>query len=191
MTFGRFADAAEYFANPANDRRSGQPVAPVQPRSVAMPRDSQAGTPVARFAVLMSNREVLWPGFVAWFVHNRVREAVQVIDAKTEPAMRPTEWVLDQQIAHTLELREKRFGDRQTFVFQVVDRRIAKLGLSVWVDPIAHAMRARTLASASSPGTIPTLPELTSSRLAFESCNHAAWAADRGSTLLGESKNLE
>lgn len=70
----------------------------------------------------MSNGVDVRTGMFVWFVDDCVREAVQVIDAKTVFAMRTAFLVLDQQIPHTLELCEERLSYGETCMLRVVDR---------------------------------------------------------------------
>jgi len=125
----------------------------------------------------------LWTSVVVWFVDNCVREAAQVIEAKTMVAVGTALLVLDQKISYALELCEERLRHGAACMLCVVDRGIAKLGLGVRVKPVAHEIRARTRASASAPETIDTSPERTASRLLRASASHAACAGDFGSKL--------
>ena len=65
----------------------------------------------------------------------------------------------------------------------VVRGRIGKFCLCVRVNPVAHAILARTLESASVPVTIAAFPFLTSSRRRMARSMQASWALDFGSKL--------
>lgn len=65
----------------------------------------------------------------------------------------------------------------------MVDSRVAKFGLGVGMEPVAHASRVRTRANASSPGAIAVFPDFTSSRRACASRSRAACEGDLGSKL--------
>jgi len=93
----------------------------------------QPSTPVTGLPVLVSNGVDLRAGMFVWFVDDCVREAVQVIDAKTIFAMRTALLILDQQISHALELCEERLSYGETCTLGVVDRGVAKLGFGVRV----------------------------------------------------------
>lgn len=110
----------------------------------------------------MRYRENLWPEIRVFRVNECVREPVKMIEAKPMIAARPALLVLNQQIANTLVFRQKSPGDGRTGVFRVVGGGIAEFGFSIRVQPVAHAILARTRSSAWSPGTIFTLPERTS-----------------------------
>lgn len=97
--------------------------------------------------------------------------------------MGATMLVLNQKVSYSLELCEEGFGHGMVRMRCIVDGRITQLGLGVRMEPVAHLMRARTRASASSPWTMATFPDLTSSRRARASCNQATCDADLGSKL--------
>ena len=124
--------------------------------------------------MLVSNGVDLRTQLVVWLVDQCVREPIEVIDAETEVSVRTSILVLDKQITDAFKLGEECLGDGTAGMLGVVDGRIAKLDLGLGMKPVAHAMRARTLASASWPGTMLILPVRASSRLARASCSHAA-----------------
>jgi len=139
--------------------------------------------PITRLATLVSDRIYLRATDIIHCVHQRVWKTIEVVDAQTSIQVWPTLLVLYDEIAGTLVLSKKRRGDCGGGIRCVVHRSVAKFCLSVWMDPVGHAMRARTLASASSPRTIATLPDLTSACRRSASSNHARWAEDLGSKL--------
>ena len=120
---------------------------------------------------------------VVGLVYNRVRKSIEVIQAKTEVSVRPTVLVFNQQVSNALELDEEGLSHCSTCMLGVVHRSVSKLSLGLRMQPVAHAMRARTRESASSPDTIAAFPERTSSRRERASCSQAAWAGDFGSKL--------
>lgn len=142
----------------------------------------QTFDPVARFTVLVSNGKDV-RARIAGLADDRIVEAMKVVYAQVVVDMRPKRLVLDQQIADALELGKERLGDGATCMLRVVDRSLAKLAFGLRMKPEAHARRARTRASASSPGTMATLPARTSSRRALAASSQATSAGDLGSKL--------
>lgn len=126
------------------------------------PRASSATGPVAGLLALVSDGVDLRATVEVFFVHERVREAVKVADAQAASKVWPALLIFDDEIAHTLVLSKEGLRDDAACVGGVVDRRVTEFGLGVGMEPMAHASRVRTLASASSPGTILTWPALTS-----------------------------
>lgn len=124
--------------------------------------------------MLMRDSVDLWARAFAGFVHHRVGKTGEVIHPHPVIAVRPSHRILDEQVAHPLELSEEGLGDRWAGVLGVVDGRLAELVLGLRMKPTAHPIRARTRASASSPGTIFALPDRTSSRRRAASTSHAA-----------------
>ncbi|MGL6112528.1 MAG: hypothetical protein ACRC2B_20735, partial [Rubrivivax sp.] len=82
--------------------------------------------------------------------------------------------VLDEQITNPLELEHEGVGDGATGMLRVVHRSITQFRLGVRVQPEGHASRARTRASAGSPGTMAVVPERTASRRCCASIIQAA-----------------
>jgi hypothetical protein len=141
--------------------------------------------------MLMSDCVDLGPQLIAGLIDDRVRKSIEVIHAQPVIAVRPPPLVLNQQISNALKLSKKGLGYGSAYMLGVVICRIAKLCLRLGMNPVVHARRARTLASASSPGTMTTLPDLTSSRRFLARSNQAAWATDLGSKLtINRSTNL-
>lgn len=124
--------------------------------------------------MLVSNGVDLRAQLIMWLVDQCVREPIEVIDAEAEVSMWTSILVLDEQITDALKFCEEGLGDGAAGMLGVVDGRVAKLDLGLGMKPVAHAMRARTLASASWPGTMLTLPVRASSRRARASSSHAA-----------------
>lgn len=114
--------------------------------------------------MLMSDRVYLRTLHRIRFIHQRVGEAVEVADAKAVAAFLSTIGILDKEIPYPLEFGEERLRDRRTRVRGVVDSGVTQLGLCVWMYPRTQANLARTRTSDSSPGTMATFPERTSSR---------------------------
>lgn len=110
----------------------------------------------------MGDSEDLGPARRVFFVDERVRETIEVVDAQTVIQMRPELLVLSEQVPDSLVLGEECFGDSQAGVFRVVDRCVAQFCLGSRVKPVTHPRRARTRARASSPGTMDTMPLLAS-----------------------------
>lgn len=126
---------------------------------------ADADRPVARLSVLMRNSKDLWSELVVWFVDQRVRKAIEVVDAQPKVPVRTTVLVLDEEVQDSFELREERSRNASAGMVGVVDGSITKFGLGFGMKPVAHETRARTRAKASLPGTIATFPDRTSSRL--------------------------
>ena len=119
--------------------------------------------------MLVRNSKDVRSKLLVRLVDERVWEAIEVVDPQAEVPVRPAELVLNEQVADSLELREESFCNASAGVFGVVDSRVTKLGLGFRMKPVAHEMRALTLAKASLPGTMATLPERASSRLELAS----------------------
>lgn len=113
----------------------------------------------------MRNSKDLWSELIVWFVDQRVRKAIEVVDAQAEVTVRTAVLVLDEEVPDSFELREERFRNASAGMFSVVDSSVTKFGLGFGMKPGAHEMRARTRAKASLPGTMATFPDRTSSRL--------------------------
>ena len=114
--------------------------------------------------MLMGDRVYLWTLQRIRFIHQRVGEAGEVADMKAVVAFWSTIGILDEEIPHPLEFGEESLRDRGTRVRGVVHSGVTQLGFRLWMDPEAQANLVRTRASASSPGTMATFPERTSSR---------------------------
>lgn len=138
--------------------------------------------PIAWLPMLVCHGVDLWTLGIL-FVDHRVGEAIEVVDAEPELAVLAPRLIFGKQVSHPFELGKEGLGHRDVRVLGVVDGSVAQLGLSLGVNPVGHAKRARTLASASSPGTIRARPERTSSRRRWASCIQAACAGDLGSKL--------
>ena len=124
--------------------------------------------------MLMSDRVYLWTFQRIRLIHQRVREAFEVTDTKAVVAFWSTIGILDEEIPYPLEFGEERLRDRRTRVRGVMDSGVTQLGFRIWMDLKAQANLARTRASASSPGTMATFPERTSSRRRRASLSQAA-----------------
>jgi hypothetical protein len=115
--------------------------------------------------VLVRNGKDLRSKPLMRLVDERVREAIEVVDAQPEVTVRAAILVLNDQVSDALELSEERFRNASACALCVVDSSVTEFGLGFGMKPAAHAMRALTRAKASSPGTMSTFPERTSSRL--------------------------
>lgn len=124
--------------------------------------------------MLMSDRVYLWTLHRIRFIYQRVGEAVEVTDTKAVVAFLSTIGILDKEIPYPLEFGEERLRDRRTRVRGVVDSGVTQLGFGIWMYPRTQANLVRTRASASSPGTMATFPERTSSRRRRASLSHRA-----------------
>ena len=147
------------------------------------PSNSCSITPISGFAALMCDGEDSRAIDIVFFIHDRIRKAVEVIDAKTMFAIWATSLILDEEVSYALVLRKKSEGDHFTGVRCVVHGCVAKLTLGVGVNRPAHAILALTRVKASSPGTMATLPLRTSSRRRRARLIHAFCASDFGSKL--------
>ena len=121
-------------------------------------------SPIPRLPALMGDCKDLRPIDLVFFVNDRVRKPVEVVDAKAIFAVWATLLVFDKQIANALEFSQERCRDQYAGMCRVVQRRIAELGLGIGVNRVGQAILARTRARASSPGTMATSPLRTSSR---------------------------
>ncbi len=119
--------------------------------------------------MLVRNSKNLRSKLIVRLIDERVGEAIEVVDPQAEVPVRPAVLVLNEQVADTLKLREECFCNASAGVFSVVDSRVTELSLGFWMKPVAHEMRALTLAKASLPGTMATFPERASSRLELAS----------------------
>ena len=139
--------------------------------------------PIPWFAALVRNGVNLWPVHPVFLIHERVRKTVEVLEAEATVSVWGSLLVLDDEVANPLVLGKKRFGNGGTGFGGVVNRGIAKLSLGIRMNPMGHGMRARTRTSASSPGTMATLPALTSAWRRSARSSHARCADDCGSKL--------
>ncbi len=119
--------------------------------------------------MLVRNSKDLRSKLIVRLVDERVGEAIKVVEPQAKVRMRPAVLVLNEQVADTLKLCEERFCNTSAGVFRVVDSGVTEFGLGFGMKPIAHEMRALTLARPSLPGTIATFPERASSRLELAS----------------------
>jgi hypothetical protein len=107
----------------------------------------------------MRNGKDLWSELVVRLVDERVREAVEVVDAQSEVTVRTAVLVLDEQIPDSLKLGKERFCDAAAGVLCVIHRSVTKFDFGFGMKPVAHEMRALTRAKASLPGTMATCPD--------------------------------
>ena len=127
--------------------------------------------PVARLTVLVGNSVNLRSG-IGGLVYDGVGESIKVVNPKPVLTVRPSFDVFNQQVADPFEFGKKRLGNSEARMLSVVKRGISKLRLSLWMEAVAHARRARTRASAAPPGTIATVPARTASRRALAAFSH-------------------
>ena len=97
--------------------------------------------PVAGLSTLMSDRKDLRAASLILFIDERVRETVEVVDAKIAFKVRAAALVLDDEISHSLVLSQEGLGDCQVCVRGVVDRGFAEFTLRFEMQPVAHASR--------------------------------------------------
>ena len=123
---------------------------------------SGSSDPASRLTALMSDGVDLRSLCLALRVYQRVGKAIEVKHAKASIGVRTQTLVLDEQVSDTLVLRQEGRGDGKAGLRCVIDCCIAEFSLGIRMNPVGHAMRARTLFRASSPGIMATLPALTS-----------------------------
>ena len=139
--------------------------------------------PVSRLATLMRDGKDLRPAERIFFVYDRKRETIEVVDAQTIFIVWATLLIFDNQVAYALVFSKEGCGNHAAGMLGVVHGRITKLSLCFGVNRVAHATLALTRAKASSPGTIATLPLRTSSRRRKARLSQALCALDLGSKL--------
>lgn len=112
--------------------------------------------------MLMRNGVDLRPLIHVFFIDNGVWKPIEVKHPEPTLHWRPTLLVFDNQIADSLVLGEKGQCDHRARPLGVVRSSVSKLLLRFRMKPVIHPIRARTRARASSPGTMATVPSLTS-----------------------------
>jgi len=132
-----------------------------------------ARQPVARLSCLRGDRVDLRSSRRVFFVEHRVVKPIKVVEPHAKVTVRPSLLVLDQQAYYALVLKEEGLCQRWAGVLHEIQRGLFELRLGFWMKPVVHAIFARILASASSPGTMLTFPERTSSRRLLASCAQA------------------
>ena len=79
-----------------------------------------------------------------------------MVNAHCLVPMRSCLLVFNQKSNHALKLDKERLGNCDAGLLRVIDRCVAEFSFGGGMEPVTHATRARTRASASSPETMAT-----------------------------------